>query len=354
MPIRHLLIPLSFLILATFLPACQNPDHEQLLDKIEPLAIENFELFANFEEQGLVRPVQLEVLPTGEVAVLDGHTNKVQFIDPDGNVTASFGGEGRGPGESLSASQLLLADESLFVVDFNLYRINRFTLSGEYVGSFSFESGMFGNELALMDSNIYYIQTMGENESLIKEINIQSGSENYFGEAKGEEFHFDNVDKDRRTLQGGEVPGFMRNEIRMIYSDNHLFVFLNTLSILKKYTTEGELLWEKEIVMPVNQIVFDNAISQLNSDDDFGGIPSISYILSMKVIDQETYLQWYPVDEYPQYLVRVDQDGEIKRIYQTPSDQFRFFEFSIDYSRDVIYFIDYETSEVYRAAFPDL
>jgi hypothetical protein len=114
------------------------------------------------------------------------------------------------------------------------------------------------------------------------------------------------------------------------------------------------LLWEKEIVMPVNQIVFDNAISQLNSDDDFGGIPSISYILSMKVIDQETYLQWYPVDEYPQYLVRVDQDGEIKRIYQTPSDQFRFFEFSIDYSRDVIYFIDYETSEVYRAAFPDL
>jgi len=142
--------------------------------------IVDFELFADFDQHGLIRLVQLEMLPNGDVAVLDNQTNKVHILNFDGEIATSFGGQGSGPGESLSAMQLQVSDEYLYVVDSSQRRINQFRHDGEFIQSFNFDTGIFRPYVTIKDQASYFTMTMGKYAALVRLTDKQNDSAKYF------------------------------------------------------------------------------------------------------------------------------------------------------------------------------
>ncbi|WP_290875130.1 6-bladed beta-propeller [Gracilimonas sp.] len=335
-----------------FLSSCERTDNENPTNNRESIVIENLELFSDFDRHGLVRPVQIETLPNGNVAVLDNQTNKVHILDINGKIITSFGGEGRGPCESLSAMQLQISDEAIYVVDSNQRRINQFNHEGGCVQSFNFDTGIFRSYVTVKDSESYFTMSMGKNGALVRLVDLHGDSTYYFGEAMGKEYRPGDLEVERRTLQRGGIPDLMKNEITKYFSDDHLYVFLNVYSRLQKYTEQGDLLWDQEIDMPVNEAIFEKVVERAHEPESQGGVPVLRYILSMKVVDDQPYLLWYPVDDYPQHLVKTNKDGDLETIFDIRNDEFVFFDFTLDSRNNILYLIDSETSQIYRTKMP--
>ena len=343
---------LSLYFVMIILTGCKNTDNEHQTNHHESIIIEDFELFVGFDHHGLVRPVQVEVLSDGNVAVLDNQTNLVHIFNTEAKMITSFGGEGRGPGEFQQATQLLYSENYLYVVDANLRQINQFKYSGEFIQSFDVDTGMYLPYVTMMNDESFFTMTMGENGSLIKKINVNTGSTNYIGEAIGEEYRPGNFEEEVRTLRNGEVPGFMKNEITKHFNNNHLYVFLNTLSRLQKYTPDGRMLWDMEIHMPVNQAIFDDAVDRAHGPEGEWGVPAFKYILSMKVFENEPYILWNYIDGFQQALVHIDKDGQVTTIYKIQNGSSVLIDFSFDTYNDILYAIDSESGQVYRTRLP--
>ncbi|PWN05035.1 6-bladed beta-propeller [Rhodohalobacter mucosus] len=339
-----------FLTIIIFHASCKSDEKAKQVETTSTFEIEELELFADFDQHGLVRPVQIEILPNSNLAVLDSQTNKVHLLTTDGEILNTFGREGNGPGEFQRATQLLYSENYLYVVDANLHQINQFSYSGDFIKRIDVDPAMYQTYVTLMNDESYYTMTMGENGSLIKKSDVNSGATHFFGKAPGDEFQPGNFEKELRTLQRGEIPDFMKNDITKHISGDHLYVFLNTLGRLQKYTSEGRLLWDKEINMPVNQAIFDNAVEQAN--DAEWGIPSFKYILSIKVIDKEPYLLWNSTDGFPQNMVKTDADGQLLKIIKIHDNDSSFSDFSIDSKNNILYLIDFETGQIYRTKLP--
>lgn len=342
-----------FLATLIFHAGCQSDDKANQLEGTPTFEIEEFELFADFDQHGLVEPIQIELLPNSNLAVLDWQTNKILLLNGEGELLETFGGEGRGPGEFQRATQLLYSENYLYVVDANLRQINQFSYSGDFIQSFDVDTGMYQPYVTLMNDESYFMMTMGENDNLIRKVDINTETTYYFGEALGKEYIRGNFEEEVRILRRGEVPGFMKNEITKHYNNHHLYVFLNTLSRLQKYNPEGRLLWDKEIIMPVNQVIFDNAVERAHGPEGEWGIPSFKFILSMKVIDGEPYLLWNSTDGFPQKLVKTDVDGHLLKIIKIQDNDSSFSDFSIDSINNILYLIDSETGQIFRTKLPD-
>lgn len=332
---------------------CQSDEKVNQVESTFTFEIEEFELFANFDQHGLVQPAQIEILPNSNLAVLDSQTNKVHLLTIDGETLNTFGREGNGPGEFQRATQLLYSENYLYVVDANLRQIKQFSYSGDFIQSFDVDTGMYDPYVTLENDEAYFTMTMGENGNLIRKTDLIRELTYHFGEAPGNEFRPGNFEEEVRILRRGEVPGFMKNLIKKHYNNNHLYVFLNTLSRLQKYTSEGRLLWDKEINMPVNQVIFDNAVEQAHGPDGEWGIPGFQYTMTMKVYDNEPYLLWNSTDGFPQKLVKTDTDGLVKTIHKFQDNDFMFSDFSIDSKNDILYLIDSETGQIYRTKLPE-
>lgn len=352
MPTQHLFYYFSIILLTLFLSDCQKGNNKKNPSNIEPINVGEIELFADFEQHGLARPVQIESLPNSKIALLDNQTNKILILNSKGELLNSFGGEGKGPGETLNAMQLQKSNDYLYVIDSNLRSINQFSHIGDYIRSFNFDTGRFRPYVTVMNEASYFRMAMGKSDKLIGRVDAKTDSAQYFGKALGKEYLPTDLEAERKILQKGEIPEFMRNQVTMYYSDDYLYVFLNVYSRLQKYTKEGKLLWDQVIDMPVNQAIFDKVVERAHDPESRFGVPVLRYILSMKVADGKPYLLWYPVDEHPQLLVKTDDNGKLETVYHIEDEEFIFFDFSIDSQNDFLYLIE-ETGQVYRTKLPN-
>jgi len=78
----------------------------------------------------------LAVLPDGRLAVLDGGDQRVRILDSEGHLTASFGGQGSGPGEIQRGFDLAVdTDGTMLVADIGTRRIQRWSADGRLIGA---------------------------------------------------------------------------------------------------------------------------------------------------------------------------------------------------------------------------
>jgi len=335
------------IIIITFLSGCQQEPETQNRT-ITPIEIEIPEMFADFERHGLQVPWQIESLPDGKIAVLDMRSNGVLIIDRDGQLVNSFGNTGRGPGEFLRAEALQKTGDHLYVIDSDLFRINRFSLSGEFKQSHTIGTRQ---GVTALDEESYFDRAMGKDGHLIQKVNKEDNSTHLFGEAPGEEEQRRDLDREKTILARGEIPDSFKNTITMYYSDPYLYVFLDTISRLQKYTGDGDLVWDRPVELPENELIFNRIVERANAPGPPGAVPSYRYITSMKVIDGHTYLFWSPVANHPRKLVKVDSNGTIDAIYHIPEEEPTYFDFSIDTDNNLLYLSSPELGEIHRASF---
>jgi hypothetical protein len=81
-------------------------------------------------------PVYLDVASAGLVTLLDPMSTRVIVLSASGEVEATFGRSGEGPGEfSEFLAGIVSTDSTILVADLNLQRLTRFTLDGRLLGS---------------------------------------------------------------------------------------------------------------------------------------------------------------------------------------------------------------------------
>jgi hypothetical protein len=72
------------------------------------------------------RVVDVDIHPSGVIFVLDAGDNLVKAYNWSGQHLYSFGGEGEGPGEFLSASTLMLWSDTVAVFDWRQQKVAKF------------------------------------------------------------------------------------------------------------------------------------------------------------------------------------------------------------------------------------
>jgi hypothetical protein len=107
------------------------------------------------------------------IVIADVGDDRIRLLDSAGNVTRSFGTRGRGPGELLGVSQIVLRDSNVLIGEALNGRVSEFTLTGIFTRSHAagFAAGAVAANaqqiFTAARSNDFYATLIGANASPI-------------------------------------------------------------------------------------------------------------------------------------------------------------------------------------------
>lgn len=302
--------------------------------------------FMDFNSHGISQPGSITILPNGNIAVADGQIKKITIVTPSGDSLAQFGKEGRGPAEFIYPGNLTVASGLLNVVDANQFKVLEFDLDGNFVDSYGYESKAMGGAIALSDGREYFTGANGENGKLIKWGKADADTSLLFGEAKISMVEDMDMEASRNAIKNGRIPDYFKNNVILTLGDDYVYAFLNSYSELRKYTSDGELVWKKQLALPDNEQLKADIAEAANQSPNF--LPFLTYIYSAKFVDSSVYLLGNKARNSPQHLIKINTDGQITTFYQLPNKDMQVLSFAIDPGDNTLYVSDTMSGIVYR------
>lgn len=312
------------------------------------VTIDTLYKFMDFDSHGISRPGSIEILPNGNIAVADGQIKKITIVTSDGDSVAQFGKEGRGPAEFIYPGNLTVASGLLNVVDANQFKVLEFDLNGNFVDSYGYESKAMGGTIALSDDREFFTGANGENEKLIKWGEADADTSFLFGEAKISLIEDMDMEASRNAIVNGQIPDYFKNNVILTLDEDHVYAFLNSYSELRKYSRDGELIWEKSLDLPDNEQLKSDIAEAAGQSPNF--LPFLTYIYSAKFVDSGIYLLGNKARNSPQHLIRVNTDGQITTLYQMPDSDMQVLSFAIDPNSNTLYVSDAMSGIVYKGS----
>ncbi|MEX0720290.1 MAG: 6-bladed beta-propeller [Balneolaceae bacterium] len=291
--------------------------------------------FMDFDMHGIAQPGDIALLENGDVVVADGKIKKITIVDPEGNLLAQFGKEGKGPAEFIRPGQIMLTSDYINVVDASQYKVLEYDYEGSFVDSYTYKSKAFNQNIALTNNRVYYTGSGGENNSLIKFIDINTDSSFLFGSAKGEAVENLDMEASRNDFMNGRIPAFFKNNTNVVIGNNHIYAFLDSYSELRKYDMNGNLIWDKIIELPDNEQLLNQISDMVKSTPN--ALPFLRYTLDIKPVNEDIYLLGGKTFDNPQHLTKIDSNGEIRAIYQMPNPDYYFGSFAVNPINQTIY-----------------
>ncbi|SMO84286.1 hypothetical protein [Gracilimonas mengyeensis] len=350
---RGTLKTILFLSLTIILIGC-NDARQNTRDtswEIQRFEIDTLTAFTDFETHNIAQPSIVQVLQNGEVAVGDFAQKSITILDKAGNILTTFGAEGRGPGEFIMPTAIKDTPGTLNVVDRGQFKVSQFSDSGEFLNSYSYKSAGNGATAEVIDDSVFAVGTGGRGGKLVEVVDLKKDSTLAFGETMGEAVDGIQVQKSLSQLQKGEMPAFFKNMVTLHYKEPFLYVFLNSYSILQKYTLDGDLVWEKDIKLPYNQRLIDQTIER-SKQMQGRGIPTFAFITGFRVYDDGIYMFTPGIEDDPQLLVKLDLSANIHSIHSLPGGPMSYLEFSINEQSRDLYLGSFQDGKVYRTKLP--
>ncbi|HAC14865.1 MAG TPA: hypothetical protein DCE78_02815 [Bacteroidetes bacterium] len=279
----------------------------------------------------------------------DPGLKKILLFDTTGKEITRFGNEGRGPGEFVDLTRFLVFQDHFYIGDRSLNRINRYNLAGEFMDNIDYRThrGSFG-EIALTDETSYVSASMGDEGSLIKWFNPVTDSSAFWGTAKGDPYIMGDLSIQNDILKRGEIPPIDINDVKLTSDGTSVYAYLTAHGLLQKYSTEGELLWEKDVNIPVNEFIFEDAVRRAGENNMPGTMASFSYITSFKVLDGDVYILSFPYEGHPRTLLRINEFGTVTGHFHIPEPQRLYFDITVNTKTQTIYLTAPEIGEVHQ------
>ena len=97
----------------------------------------------------------IEIDDKGYIYILDPNSCSVKIFDNKGKYIKSFGNKGMGPGEMISASSILLADEYILIINSAERNLVKFDISGNFVEKINIEN-RFPSKVYKISEDKYY------------------------------------------------------------------------------------------------------------------------------------------------------------------------------------------------------
>lgn len=219
------------------------------------------------EEYMFNRPFDVKVAEDGSIFVLDWGDITIKVYDKDGAFLRTIGQEGQGPGDLGFLLYFdLSSDGRIFVMNTVNRNVTLYSVTGEYLGSFSFEGS--ANDMRTDGQNrLYYTQRTRktkleelplsddfmELDSLVQIFrnDAEGHSLKLMGEFEGE--------KDRIKRTGEENYFSLSSQFNIVWQVNaegYIFAGLNKDFVINKFDPEGnKVLSFGRDYEPVTQIV---------------------------------------------------------------------------------------------------
>ena len=348
----------NLISLLFFFCACSNSNKEY--SKVDPVfvnisnisSINSFESIIDFDKFDIFKPGLIEYLNNDNILVFDFATYSFYTFNNDGDLIAKFGKKGRGPGEFIFPQEIFQFENQLKIVDYSLNRIVTYTLDGEYVSQFKYESKSLFGEITLLNDSTYITSSNGYQNSLLVKTKFDSDEEKYFGISKSKHINEKDQKESVSNFIGGNIPDFVKNTVTIETSRNQIFVYFNYLSELHNYSLNGSLNWEKSLNLPGNDEILDKAVSGAKRTNL---MPILRYIWSMKSYGNDIFLQTVSTPNVPTLIVRIDQNGNLLDVYSFPfidPSNSALTSYAINDSLDTIYLIDLSKNKLLVSPLP--
>jgi sugar lactone lactonase YvrE len=199
-------------------------------------------------EQSFDNPVDITVCKEGNIYVLDSNDNDIKVFDDDGIFIKSLCREGSGPGELKRPWILQLIGNRIYVVDANNRRIQILNGDGLYENGYKVPV-KFGQGMAFDAQGNLSLSTQGlRSRNLVSVYDCQGNLIKEFGELEGKSFDFYDFTRIKDQIKKGNIPDMLKNDLLLIVDTKGCIIAVHTgLNKWKKYTPEGDLLFESEI-----------------------------------------------------------------------------------------------------------
>jgi len=334
----------ALLLLAIGCSSNKDTQQPQDFSNVARTSVENLQQVVDPRNTIISSVAAMDILPNGNLAILDSDQKKVMLFHPDGTRYNAFGSNGKGPGEFVTPRGLDIHNSTIRILDVELMRVNQYSKNGQFIQNYDTEpEASFFGFVAPGDSMEYYTVANGYNGSLVGYHNATTDSVGYFGDAIIKNPPPVNDQKAFKTsAANGEIPKPMSNDLLMDYAEGSLYAFLKAHSRLQKYRG-GQLLWDIKINHPANQHIFDRYIENVQSGPSAFALPR--YIDGMKATQNNVYLLW---NSNPQTIVQVSKKGEIQQVYELPAFKERSFSaLAVDPDTNRLYLSDYSNAQVF-------
>ncbi len=201
----------------------------------------------------LNRPSDFIITSNNEIVISDSKDNCIVILDTNGNLIKRIGILGQGPGEFSRPGKVGLLNDNLLIADNGNYRIQILTKSGECAKIYSF----YGASLLALGAHIwfskdggYYYSTEGINsENLVHLCSIDGKKLAGYGSIYGKKTTFLSMGTD--LVKKGKIPDWYKNRvIPAVDSPGSVYCIHRSLPIIKKYSSRGEFIWERNLDLP--------------------------------------------------------------------------------------------------------
>lgn len=296
--------------------------------------------FASLDTLQLFRPYLFDV-SNSKVVINNSGTGEAKFLvasteNPSNNYI--FGSYGKGPGEYLNPIDVEISnDGSIYVIDSPLRRLDKWSQSGELIESKLFDSYAPYRMTFIENSNELYIFTPSEDRL------FHRYDSNYN--------HLSSFQTASDSLNAGF---FLKNVYlsgELDSDHNHIYYAGYGNHFLKKYSTEGKLLFSRvmiEKIAPpslVSETVDNGNGEMLKKSDDFKAAAQTIVLYQNKIfvlyLGNDFDLIGRTIDVY-------DSDtGDYIYSLKISSKYRRAHSFAID-SQSVIYSLEYDANMNYK------
>lgn len=339
----------SLLIIALALGACSSEEFEKKPQEAAQIDIpfEKLESFLSFQEDSLAVPTSIKFIDPDTVAVLDNELSSVLIYNTEGKLLNQMGKQGKGPGEFTQPAGIRVVNNSIFVLDFGTRNIHEFEAAGDFKKAHSYKGEMIGFAQISVLGPGEFLSTVNGTDGNLLEYKPSPDSSFYFGEALVKPSETVNMQQFKKQVGNEEIPDLFKNIALTGYDSQNFYVFLQSFSRLQKYDRNGELIWEKELDLPVNQLIIDYFF-EANKNMQGNAVYPLSYANGMQVAEEAIYILMNVPDGETQMLVMIDKNGGIQKIYQMGSKDSSFSNFTINPAENMLYLIDHSIGKIYR------
>lgn len=350
-PIPKALFVLLLIIAAIVITGCAVDEEHSANKNARVINLVPPQIFTDFNRHGLLVPGEIDITDDGKIAILDFRANQLFLLDSNASLYKTAGGAGRGPGEMVRPAFMKKSDEYLFVADQGGQKIMQFDHDGNQIQSIPFEFVPDSRGITIKDGTSLFISARGENGHLAQQVYTTNDSVRNFGKAVITDYLPGDLEHEKRQLQSGEVPDMFKNRVTLEYGEGgYLYVFLDAFSRLQKFDMNGNMIWETDIHLSVNEKIFEALVNRAKESGPEGSIPTLKYITSMKAIDGDLFLLWVPVEGEPRRVVRINQDGDIAAIYLIPENEPTYFDLAVDERNERIFLTAPEKGRIYSVS----
>jgi hypothetical protein len=218
----------------------------------------------------IAHPVWIKSVSDG-FFLFDAKTNEVAKFNLKGQKLLSVGSQGRGPGEFQSVGGFWKFNDRILVYDITGKKLIQYDDSGSHVKDIMLDFVTFSGMptgMEVISAHQFFMPSNGKNGSLLRLVDLNTKSVEYFGEAVDKDGNAGKVQSSaerQQAITSGEIPAMYKNNVLLSSNNTGLYSFQQTTARLEKYDFSGKLLWTKNLKVPAVDDLFERLFDENRS-----------------------------------------------------------------------------------------